>query len=492
MLYFHRSPRPAASRTARVRVLLAAAAAWACIGCGSSAFAAATLNLDTALADTKAVLNGGGQANILVLADSLSFYPGNWLTYFRQSMQAQYGDAGHGYQAFSPDTNAVFSDGWLLGKRKFDIEPHWDMEGLWGHAETAGLSATWNLVGPAIEMRYVAGPGRGRVNIRDADGALIAELDTAAAVDHVATWTYQFPAGATQSLQFETLDDAPLTILGANNTLADPDAAGVQIHRAANVSWGINRFRNRNWSLEEQLQILSPDLIVLWIGGNDVSQYAGNLPLYQQRVGGFIDRVSLAVPDAEWLLVGTKRKEADRGLIVEAMEQVALSRGLGWLNIHDIAGDQVFYEANNFLFDGAHFSQPGGEYVGGIVFDAFVNEGAGLVEGVVGDYNGDGLVNTEDINPFIAALTGDSADVLYGDINWDEAINTEDINGFIALLTGGGGGGGAIIPEPATVTLLMLGGVMLRRRGVRTDASLAGAAGGSDIFTALPARPFLR
>lgn len=461
MLDFHRSPRPAAPRTARVCVLLAAAAAWACIGCGSSAFAAATLNLDTALADTKAVLSGGGQANILVLADSLSFYPGNWLTYFRQSMQAQYGDAGYGYQAFSPDTNAVFSDGWLLGKRKFDIEPHWDMEGLWGHADTAGLSATWNLVGPAIEMRYVAGPGRGRVNIRDADGALIAELDTAAAVDHVATWTYQFPTGATQTLQFETLDDAPLTILGANNTPLDPDAPGVRLHQAANPKWGIDEFLRRNWTLEEQVQYLQPDLIMLWIGGND-TDYSHRTTGYRTKIQNLITRIAAVAPDAEWLLFGTTRMTEKRQIVTDAIGELAAAQGYGWINIHDVAGDQAFYMANNYFYDGEHFSAAGGQYANSIIFDAFLNEGTGLVEGVEGDYSGDGLVNTEDINAFIAALGGDAAGVRYGDLNWDFAINTEDINPFIAMLTGGGGG--AIIPEPATATPLMLGAMVLRRR----------------------------
>jgi hypothetical protein len=95
---------------------------------------------------------------------------------------------------------------------------------------------------------------------------------------------------------------------------------------------------------------------------------------------------------------------------------------------------------------------------------------------VVGDLNGDGLVNTADINPFILALTDPAAFAtvfphvnLYaaGDINGDGQINTADINPFVALLTSGMGTGlaaGLIIPEPAALTLLAWGAAMLLMR----------------------------
>jgi glucose/arabinose dehydrogenase len=97
-----------------------------------------------------------------------------------------------------------------------------------------------------------------------------------------------------------------------------------------------------------------------------------------------------------------------------------------------------------------------------------------------GDFNGDGRVNTADINPFVLALTQPEMyaatypgmDIhVVGDFNDDGLVNTADINGFVAALTGAGTGVAVNngIPEPAAATWLAVSAVLLmtRRRASR-------------------------
>ncbi len=87
---------------------------------------------------------------------------------------------------------------------------------------------------------------------------------------------------------------------------------------------------------------------------------------------------------------------------------------------------------------------------------------------LIGDVSGDGLVSTEDINPFIAALTNPDAPYnINADMNQDGLINTEDINPFISMLTTSPPTiVSSIVPEPVTAGLLLAGlvGVLGRRR----------------------------
>lgn len=93
-----------------------------------------------------------------------------------------------------------------------------------------------------------------------------------------------------------------------------------------------------------------------------------------------------------------------------------------------------------------------------------------------GDMNGDGVVDEEDVNPFVLALTnraayeaaypGVNADIV-GDINQDEAFDLGDVGPFKSLFSSGLAQSAAV-PEPSTIVLLTLGAMAfvgrLRRR----------------------------
>jgi len=93
---------------------------------------------------------------------------------------------------------------------------------------------------------------------------------------------------------------------------------------------------------------------------------------------------------------------------------------------------------------------------------------------VLGDMDGSGAVNNNDITPFVLALTdrptyeatypGIDPDVV-GDIDGSGALNNNDITPFVTLLTTGSYPQAA--PEPATMALLAAGGLALLRRRSR-------------------------
>lgn len=69
-----------------------------------------------------------------------------------------------------------------------------------------------------------------------------------------------------------------------------------------------------------------------------------------------------------------------------------------------------------------------------------VNNSAGVI---LGDINGDSVVDLLDVNPFIQLLL-DSEFNAAGDFNGDGVLDLLDINGFVdAIISGGGGDGGA-------------------------------------------------
>ncbi len=110
---------------------------------------------------------------------------------------------------------------------------------------------------------------------------------------------------------------------------------------------------------------------------------------------------------------------------------------------------------------------------------------------VLGDFNLDGVVNAQDINGFILALSNPTAwaaqfpdvtaadDVLVGDFLYTGTFNAQDINPFISELQGNNVPAIAIAPlfalpnvvatpEPTTFGLLVVGGLLLARRSRRS------------------------
>ncbi len=104
-----------------------------------------------------------------------------------------------------------------------------------------------------------------------------------------------------------------------------------------------------------------------------------------------------------------------------------------------------------------------------LYFDvAYASQAVTVTSGLIGDMNGDGVVDTGDVAPFVLALTDPAAyeaqygidPALVGDINQDGSFDTGDVAAFVQLLVNSD----SAIPEPGSLALLGLGGLMVLRR----------------------------
>jgi lysophospholipase L1-like esterase len=336
-----------------------------------------SLNLAAALADTKAILQSGGQADIVVLGDSLSFRPGSYLPTFRNLLQSRYGNAGAGFQGMSFWTGAAFSPGWQTATINTDVAPYRSVDGLWTQYDGQTPWPNQSYVTPQdrkLQLQYVTQPGGGSFMVRSGlDGAVVTTISTDGPADTVRTFDYTVPAEHTR-YTLQPVGDGPFTVLGQNNLR---DTPGVRVHRGANGGWGVENFLRRDSTFDQQLDAFGTDLVMLWIGQNDQSHTRES---YAGKISALVERVQDAAPSAEIVLVGTYDSGSPQiAPLVDAMADVADARGLGFINVFDTAGDYATFISNGWLDDGVHFSPAGGEYLGRLLFDAFETDGASLV-----------------------------------------------------------------------------------------------------------------
>lgn len=114
------------------------------------------------------------------------------------------------------------------------------------------------------------------------------------------------------------------------------------------------------------------------LGANDLGRWTA--AEFGDKTNQLIDRIRAAVPQAKIALVSSYDVGSDRlpGQVA-AMEQVAADRGVGFINLYEVAGSYEFFQKNGYLSDTVHFNAAGADYVGGIVYDAFATDGASLV-----------------------------------------------------------------------------------------------------------------
>jgi len=186
---------------------------------------------------------------------------------------------------------------------------------------------------------------------------------------------------------------------------------------------------------------------------------------------------------SDWLKIGGSWNygggQINTGVPTDLHVELTLNLVDGGVNTAAISFEEIGNPGNNGSL------VLGGSHVGTLNYDTFEIWGYtknGKIVGfdnisvvgtppsvLIGDMDDSGAVNNNDISPFVMALTDRPTYIAtygldpdeVGDIDGSGQLNNNDITPFVNLLTGAP----QAVPEPATLSLLALGGLaMLRRR----------------------------
>lgn len=334
----------------------------------------AGFGVDEATAGFRAKLADGEVASITFLGDSLTFREDSYLPVFRRLMQEKYGDAGAGYQPFSLWTGGGVDAGWNYGVINWDSPPHHGLDGLWAEflkPVDTYYSASLNAKSDQLRLHYVCRPDGGTIRLYLPGGAT-ADVSTRSDNLQLRTFDYE-TTPAERRVFFRPFKDGKVLLLGQENRTGAP---GVIVNRAANGGWGVQDFLRRNWTFDVQLRLLESDLICIWLGQND---QRFDRATYKPYLRAMLDRVQAASPGSRIMLIGTYDQGSPKlAPLALAMQDVAQERQLGFINMYVAAGPNALFDWFQYVADGVHFNQRGGDYVGTLLFEAFDTGGASL------------------------------------------------------------------------------------------------------------------
>lgn len=226
----------------------------------------------------------------------------------RQMLQAQFGDAGHGYHLIAKPWAwyehrgiSVDADGWT-------VEPANGSElqdGLYGLGGVTfigppGAVARFRIASEEqVEVHAWRQPGGGRLSVYSS-GLRLGEIDTQAAQPQEAFATFSLPEKA-KSVELR-VTSGTVRLFGAEFGKAQPgviySSLGVN---GAHVGMLATRFREDHWS--RILQHVKPDLVVLNYGTNESTSMQFVDSAYEKTLRTAITRVRKALPKSSVLIM---------------------------------------------------------------------------------------------------------------------------------------------------------------------------------------------
>lgn len=380
----HESPR------GFLKLLLTLAATWV-IGLGWAIPAPAQRPLDRRLQETigdwRSLLETHRVAHYVVIGDSMAFRKDTWTWHLRNMLEARYGVAGDGYLAFNGAFG--FEDDGSVNKR-----PGVSFErtgGSWASmASSSGprsnlgeraVDGIYTRIGAhgAIEARfygseatlhYIREPGAGIIRI-EVNGVWEADIDASLPHGPPELGTYTFQTGQSDpnvlnvarfSLFGATTEDPQWTQL--NGLFMSTGRPGPLFSRLARGGVGPEDFLRCDPTIfNDTLAALDPALVIVMLDRENLAGYGAFL-------NTLVDRIRAAVPDAEILLMTHHHFASGRATDVDIMETVAISRGLGFMNLFHLHRSPEHLQSLGFLADNVHFSGAGGHWFASRIFEA--------------------------------------------------------------------------------------------------------------------------
>jgi lysophospholipase L1-like esterase len=276
----------------------------------------------------------------------------------RATLQAQFGDAGHGYVLLAKPWAWYGHRGVELSGSGWSIAPanqndvHDGLYGLGGVSFRGGAGAEARIAlrdagHDTIEVAYLRQPGGGTFYV-NAEGGIAGEINTNDAATESGFVTFAIPAGArhfTVGVRSGTVRLFGMQLLKRGPGVRY-DSLGVN---GAYVSVLSKMFREDHWT--EQLKHYKPNLIIINYGTNE-SVYATFVDTaYQKEIREVIRRIRKALPEVS-ILVMSPMDRGQRDVtgeiatvpalvrLVHMQQSVANETGCGFFNTFEAMGGE--------------------------------------------------------------------------------------------------------------------------------------------------------
>jgi hypothetical protein len=336
---------------------------------------------------------------ISVFADSINGC--DWVTSsLRHRLQARFGDGGRGWVHIAPgwtyqhqqDVRWTHAQSWRTSILNRGDGPgaRYGYGGVLAQNTSRGSKATFTTVpdGPSgtavsrFRLFYQAFPGGGSVRVR-VDGGEPREV--AGAAEAVEDRVHDVVV-ADGSHAFEvTVGQGHIRLYGV---VMERDGPGVVVESIALIGARVARLlRFDREHLRRQVELREPDLLVFWLGGNNVLADRWTRDAFVRDYGQGIAAARQGRPEASCLVVsvtdigerGSGRSIERLPDVVEAQREVARAQGCGFYDVFRAMGGAGTMRRWSFsteprlgALDFRHITPEGGVHIGGLIHDALI------------------------------------------------------------------------------------------------------------------------